>query len=209
MSGCYVFERVGNEPKVLHRDSNFISVEGWNGVSVKDNGRVIYEMIDSSLNDGRYDLWRYYSDGRLIKEEKDRNNDDLVDYVVYYGLSDGFLRGVERDDNYDNKYDYVLKHFSFRKWIEKKDLNGDGIYEVKFLFKGPLDLLSKGSRVNPERVSKIKELLPSKHWVNIFFDDNNNGIDDRVVSYVKGREVSRKLNEGKRTLWPFGRNKDK
>lgn len=208
--GCFLFEKVGLQPKEISAESHILSREGWSGVAIRQQGKVIFEKYDSIGHDGRFDFWRYYADNKVIKEEVDRNSDDLIDKIVYYDLEFSHLIGVERDDNFDGKFDYYLHNTIYHRWEEKKDTNFDGIYDRRFLFKGPLDLLEE-FKVDTDSIKDMKAALSSRYWVNTYVDDDNDGREDRVISYVRGEEVTKPLseeNDGRRFLF-FGRKKNK
>ncbi len=191
-SGCFIFDTVGNVPKVVTSNPEVVSKEGWRGVAYSKDYQVFYKKFDSLLNDGRFDLWRYYDGGVLVREEVDRNSDDLIDFIVYYDNEKGLICGIERDDNFDGNYDYVVSYSSFNNWTEKWDKDFDGNFDTRFKFKGGIEFLSTIID-DSKSIVDLKKYVPAKKRVAIFYDDNSDGVEDRVVTYRMGKIKEKKL----------------
>lgn len=114
-----------------------------NSNASKDKDGITIKKFDLSCN-GKIDQVKYYKNGRLIKVETDRNNDDKFDRFTVY--SRGVIyKEVKLDTNYDGKVDRIqtYKKVKINQGYKKNkkdkvsittriDRNGDGKFEVEY-----------------------------------------------------------------------------
>jgi len=67
----------------------------------------LFEKLDTDY-DGVFDDFRYFKDGKFIKEELDTNNDGLIDIWIY--VVDGYVYKIEKDTDFDGKIDEVINY---------------------------------------------------------------------------------------------------
>lgn len=88
-----------------------------------EKGQTDVEEVDSD-NDGKFDTWTKYSNGRIIEVRRDTNRDGRYDEFKYY--AGGNLQRVTRDTNSDGKPD--VWEFYVQGSLERmgRDIDFDG-----------------------------------------------------------------------------------
>ncbi len=179
LAGCF-----SNPPRNLSASSNALSPEGWRGKRYYENGLIIGEEFDAVGNDGRIDLWRYYKDGCLLTEDRDRDSDGRIDYTAHYHPKTGALEAFSRDTDFDGQNDIWLRYSGNERWILTWDRNRDGAVDFVFVFRCPAAALAE-LRFDPGEVTDMREVVPAAQWLEVDLDDN---FDRRFESWTRYKD---------------------
>lgn len=104
-SGC-----VPNPDVLVMKDAS-------DGDSIRDtvyltNGKLASQEISAMENGVRVNVWRYYENGVLTREDVDTNLDGIIDSIRLYDPKSGLLVKVMRDTNFDGAYDKQTEYDS-------------------------------------------------------------------------------------------------
>jgi len=181
LAGCS-----GAPPRNLSASSNALSPEGWRGKRYYENGRVIAEEFDAVGEDGRVDLWRYYKDGSLLTEDRDRDSDGRIDYTAHYFPKSGVLEAFTRDTDFDGQNDIWLRYLGDDRWSLNWDRNRDGDVDFVFVFRCPPAAFGD-MHFDPVDVTDMREVVPAAQWVEVDVDENFDRRFDSWTRYKEGR----------------------
>ncbi|MCX7935568.1 MAG: hypothetical protein N3A66_09970 [Planctomycetota bacterium] len=185
LAGC-----ASNPPRNLSASGNALSPEGWRGQRYYENGRVIGEEFDAVGDDGRIDLWRYYQDGSLLTEDRDRDSDGRIDYTAHYRPKTAALEAFSRDTDFDGQNDIWLRHLEDDRWALNWDRNRDGAVDFVFIFRCPGGDLA-ALQFDPTEVADMREVVPIAQWVEVDLDDDFDRRFDSWTRYKEGKASER------------------
>jgi len=173
-------------PKRMRMKENVRSPEGWPGIRYLENGIVVSEELDSLERDNRYDLWRYYTKGRLTRELRDMNRDGLIDLEIQYSQKNGFIESIRRFELEARKptmtlFPIPIKHL----WIQRMDRDLDGTFDFEFTFHGSLNALSVLA-IAPSMIGDARDFVPQTEWRRLAMDTNGDDLLDSWIYYRNG-----------------------
>ena len=198
LAGC-----VPPGPKRLSGIRNAVSPEGWRGKQYFENRRKVSEEFDAVGNDGRIDLWRFFDEGRLLSEERDRNADDLIDCRAFYSPASGELREFRRDEDFDGEMDLRVQYLGGYRWQQTWDRNQDGTADFLLSLRGPARLLSELG-VDPAEAGDLREVAPPNHWHELYVNTDLDGRLDAWTRFRDGQPAERGIDpdgDGRPERW--------
>jgi hypothetical protein len=170
----------GPEPQTLVLQEEYVSPEGWRGERILKNGLAHMEELDSRGDDGRIDLWRFYRDGRLVRELHDLDADDLIEVKARFDPRSGALVNLQRFETADQTPDVHIEYQGAYTWRQEEDRNGDGKVDRVFLFTGKPTILTEHG-AEPTELTDAQPLIPKIRWSRVYEDTDFDGELDTTV----------------------------
>ncbi|MHC4883651.1 MAG: hypothetical protein ACYTGH_01055 [Planctomycetota bacterium] len=183
--GCGTFSSGGKQIRMV---TNSISHDGFRGTSYLENGVVVSEELDAKAKDGRFDLWRFYNDGKLTREMRDLDSNGTIDLQITYNRDHQVIVGISRHKSHNSPPYMRLKYKGRGLWRQELDSNGDGRIDSIFSFKAPefeLNLL----KPDVDRVEDYQTVIPKRLWFRIDEDTNHDGQPDCWTLYREGLAI--------------------
>lgn len=183
-----------NPPSTLGASFNVRTEQGWTGRRFTINQHLLAEEYDTD-GDERIDLWRFYSGGFLVSEERDLLGHGRIDHVAAWEGASRRLLSAARDSQGRGVFDLQVEHdgpagaYRVGRWRIARDANADGFADLLLTVEGPPSLFADLG-IDLATVDDLAAVIPAQYWREWRADDGTGRLGP-YLRYLNGQPTHR------------------